>query len=261
MATASKVRIDSEFESLCPPLTPEERSLLEMSLALHGCRDPLVVWRGLLVDGHNRYSFCTSEGMEFDTVELDVASREEVIEWIITNQLGRRNLTEDQKSYLRGKRYSGEKKSVGRQSKSESVSDLDTASRLAAEYGVSDRTIRNDAAFATAVDTLAKNVGPEIKAEILSGASPLTKKQIIAAAELPPKQQAKAVSEQVIQGKASPPPKRFCAADEMSDVLAWGRKQMRRWPKSYSQQLSQLFVQLSKEALTTTDAGSEANGN
>lgn len=90
-----------------------------------------------------------------------------MVEWIITNQLGRRNLSDEQKSYLRGKRYASEKKAHGERGPKKTghnVQSSGTAEKLSEEYGVDEKTIRRDAAFATAVDTLAKNVGPEIKA-------------------------------------------------------------------------------------------------
>src|SRR2546425_6224827 len=78
-------------------------------------REPLVVWQeaGVLLDGHNRYALCQAHALPFDVHALSLPSREDAINWIINNQLGRRNLTEAQKSYLRGKRYQQEKKREG----------------------------------------------------------------------------------------------------------------------------------------------------
>ena len=69
--------------------------------------------------------------------------------WMINNQLGRRNLHPDQASYLRGKRYNAEKKSEGAPSGNQNATkQLDqndpierTADRLATEYKVSAPTI------------------------------------------------------------------------------------------------------------------------
>src|SRR5436190_23682939 len=41
-----ELRIDSEFRSLIPPLTSDERTQLEDNIFAEGCRDPLVVWQG-----------------------------------------------------------------------------------------------------------------------------------------------------------------------------------------------------------------------
>lgn len=86
------ITIDKEFQTLIPPLTEDEYHLLEESILAEGCRDALITWHGVLVDGHNRYKICTEYGIPFDTAETDFESRSAVIEWIIKNQFGRRNL-------------------------------------------------------------------------------------------------------------------------------------------------------------------------
>ena len=96
--TPAKLRIDPEFQALIAPLQPDEHEQLESNLVAHGCRDPLVVWRGVLVDGHNRYEICTRRKIAYRTVEMALASREHVLLWIEENQLGRRNLTDDQRA-------------------------------------------------------------------------------------------------------------------------------------------------------------------
>lgn len=87
-----EIRIDKEFRELIPPLGDDERSQLEKNILLDGCRDPLVVWDGLLIDGHNRYEICTNHNLPFQTVSKSFASRNEAKIWIIKNQFGRRNL-------------------------------------------------------------------------------------------------------------------------------------------------------------------------
>ena len=61
--------IDPEFKALIPPLVPEELAQLEANILADGCRDPLVTWRGILIDGHNRFEICSRHGLEFQTVE------------------------------------------------------------------------------------------------------------------------------------------------------------------------------------------------
>ena len=72
-------------------------------------RDPLVVWRGTLIDGHNRYEICTRHSIPFSVKEMNFYCREEAIAWICANQLGRRNLSEETRKYLIGKQYDSEK--------------------------------------------------------------------------------------------------------------------------------------------------------
>ena len=70
---------------------------------------------------------------------------------------------------MRGKRYENEKLKQGRNwNKEEKTSPLKTSEKLAEEYGVSDRTIKNDADFAEGVDLIGE-FEPETKTEILAG--------------------------------------------------------------------------------------------
>lgn len=91
------MRIDEEFAGLIPPLTEEEYRGLETSILAEGCRDALVVWNDVLVDGHNRYKICTAHGVPYKTAQKDFADRNEVLLWMLNNQLGRRNLNDFQR--------------------------------------------------------------------------------------------------------------------------------------------------------------------
>jgi hypothetical protein len=198
VAMSKKLTIDPEFAGLCSALTPEESANLEASIASDGCRDEIVVWanhKDTILDGHNRYEICDRLGKPFKTTALRFDTREECVEWIVSNQLGRRNLSDEQKSYLRGKRYQSEKRADGghgdQKSEGKSCPPI-TAERLADEFDVSPRTMKNDAAFAEAVDEIAEKQGPEAKAAILAGES-LGKAATIKAAKLPKAKMAKAV--------------------------------------------------------------------
>lgn len=86
--------IDPEFRDLIPPLTEEEQKMLEDSIVRYGCEQPLVVWNGVLVDGHNRYGICQKHSIPFAIEEKDFEDRNDVTMWMLRNQLGRRNLTD-----------------------------------------------------------------------------------------------------------------------------------------------------------------------
>jgi len=86
------MRISPEFRRLIPPLGAEELSQLEANIIADGCRDPLVTWEGILIDGHNRYDICMRHGLPFNAVAMEFADRDAVLVWIIRNQFGRRNL-------------------------------------------------------------------------------------------------------------------------------------------------------------------------
>ena len=50
------LRIDPEFAEKIPPLSPEEIEQLEANILAEGVViNPLIVWNGVIVDGHNRY--------------------------------------------------------------------------------------------------------------------------------------------------------------------------------------------------------------
>jgi hypothetical protein len=85
--------IDKDFQSLIPPLATGEYNLLEESILKEGCRDPLILWNEILIDGHNRYAICKKHNIEFNVRERPFNSRNDVSIWIIQNQFGRRNLT------------------------------------------------------------------------------------------------------------------------------------------------------------------------
>ena len=91
------MKVDAEFESLIPPLTAEEYSGLEASIIAEGCRDALVCWNDILIDGHNRYKICIKHNISFNVIQRDFVNRNEVLLWIMRNQLSRRNLTDFQR--------------------------------------------------------------------------------------------------------------------------------------------------------------------
>ena len=103
------LKIDKGFQELIRPLFKNEYLQLEANLISDGCREPIAVWNGVIVDGHNRYKICTEHGIPFSIVEMHFNYREEAIAWICANQLGRRNLTEESRKFLIGKQYESEK--------------------------------------------------------------------------------------------------------------------------------------------------------
>jgi N6-adenosine-specific RNA methylase IME4 len=88
-----EITIDPEFKALIPPLAADELRQLEENILRDGCRDPLVVWNGILIDGHNRHEICTRNGIEFRVRCIDFESRTHARIWMRNNQAGRRNLT------------------------------------------------------------------------------------------------------------------------------------------------------------------------
>ena len=108
------LKIDPEFQNQIPPLTDDEYKQLEENILKEGkLLSPLIVWNNILVDGHNRYAILQKHPeIYFSTMPLRFENREEALAWICRNQLGRRNLSPEQKRYLIGKQYEAEKKAA-----------------------------------------------------------------------------------------------------------------------------------------------------
>ena len=109
------LKIDPEFQSQIPPLTDDEFKQLEENILKEGkLLSPLIVWGNTLVDGHNRYAILQKHPeIYFSTMPLRFENREEAVAWICRNQLGRRNLTPEQKKFLVGKQYGIEHRKPG----------------------------------------------------------------------------------------------------------------------------------------------------
>lgn len=186
-----KMKIDPEFEKVIPPLTKDEYHQLEENILDDGrIMMPIAVWGDIIVDGHNRYRIAREYGdIPFSTTQLDFDNRYEAIAWICKNQLGRRNLSDEQKAYLLGKRYSAEKQiekqrdengrfaPIGQNDHPEEK--LKTSERIANEIGKSEKHVRRAEQYAQALD-LADSVCPGIKKDILSGFLNTTNKDVIA---------------------------------------------------------------------------------
>lgn len=189
-----KLEIASDFAKCIEPLTDDEFRQLEENILDEGMViNPIIVWNGVIVDGHNRYRIVERHPhIKFTTHEKQFANRDEALAWICKNQLGRRNLTEEQRKYLIGKQYAFEKaahggergllhKENGQFTSSAQIGHLrlsnSASERIAAENGVSKNTVRRAEHYAKAVD-VADEVEPGIKAEILKGTIKATAKDV-----------------------------------------------------------------------------------
>lgn len=88
------VKIDPEFQSLIPPLSPEEFQQLTENCKRDGILDSLKVWNGILIDGHNRYRIAEEWDLNYEVCDIDRPDREAVKAYIANNQLGRRNISD-----------------------------------------------------------------------------------------------------------------------------------------------------------------------
>ncbi len=95
------ITVNEELKAYIDPLTPEEHAALERSILTEGCRDALVLWGDVLVDGHNRYGICRKHGLPFNTVQSTLfQSMDDVHLWMIDQHLGRRSVSDFQRGVL-----------------------------------------------------------------------------------------------------------------------------------------------------------------
>ena len=99
------IQIDPEFQWLVQPLEPAEMAELEEDIFDHGCKVPIKVWKGFVVDGHKRMEICAKWGLKFEIEDIEFSDRSAVMDAICNEQLKRGDLTDEYFKYLIGKRY------------------------------------------------------------------------------------------------------------------------------------------------------------
>ena len=167
------IEIKEEFKKLIPALTAEEFKQLEENILKDGIRDPLVLWNGYLIDGHNRYQIAFKHGLEYKTIDKEFEDESQVKEWMINNQFGRRNLSNYQRSVLalelesvfskRAKENLKLSDGKGKQISAEvKVDPIETRKELAKVANVSHDTIAK-------VKKIQAVATPEVKAQLSTG--------------------------------------------------------------------------------------------
>jgi len=172
-----QLKIDETIRRVLMPLRDDERALLEQSVIAEGIRDPLVAWNRngeyVLLDGHHRYQLAHKHGLTFSTIGLQFNSYEEAIQWVLQNQLARRNLTDEQRTIVIGRYYNMLKRAPHRPAdKGDKLSPLaesgKTAEQVATVFGVDSRTVYRAAEFADAFEQL-ESVSPDAARRVESG--------------------------------------------------------------------------------------------
>lgn len=154
--------IDPEFRDKISPMTEEEFRQLEENILKAGrVRSPITVWNNIIVDGHNRWAIIQKHpDIPYEVEEEHFADRYEAIVWICKNQLGRRNLTDAQKTYLIGRQYEAQKMTVGGDRKSKAQNGPlikgDTAETIAREHNIGRNTVKRAEKFVKGVDAAEK---------------------------------------------------------------------------------------------------------
>jgi len=198
-----KLIIDPEFRDKIPPLTEDEFSLLEENILSDGAVfSPLIVWNNTILDGHNRYEIIQKHPeLTYAVHSLSFANRFEALSWICKNQLGRRNLTPQQKKYLIGQRYEAEKMAHGagdgfRGNQHTQVVTVQneplpsvhkTRAQIANDTSTSESYVMRAGWYAQGVDA-AEEALPGIKQEILTGAIKPPETAVAAVAKAEPEE-------------------------------------------------------------------------
>ncbi len=215
------ITINEDLRAYIDPLTEDEYAALEHSLLKEGCRDALVLWGEILVDGHNRYGICQKHGIPFNTVQNDsFQSIEDVYLWMIDNHLGRRSVSDFQRGVLalrkkeilsarvvQEKAPTAEEKGVDTLAKPAAAPPL-TREAVARAARVSSATLGN-------IEKIKKAAVPELVSAVKEGVISIN--AAAAVASLPTEKQAAAVAggkkelreaaRQVREAKQPPKPK------------------------------------------------------
>lgn len=165
------LKINQEFKKLIPPLLDEEFKQLEKNCIKEGIRDAILLWNDFIIDGHNRYEIAKKNNLDFKTIEKDFKDENQVKEWMILNQFGRRNLSNYQRSVLalqlenvfreKAKENQGLRTDIPQKS-AESLKPIETRQELAKVAKVSHDTI-------TKVKTIEAKAPEDVKEKLRTG--------------------------------------------------------------------------------------------
>lgn len=203
-----QLKIDQGFKNLIRPLQRKEYLQLEDDILQDGCREPIVVYDGFIIDGHNRYEICTKHNIPFAITEMAFEGKEEAIAWICAKQLCRRNITDETRKFLIGMQYESEKIVNSRKNilgvnqysklnptipyegfeinrdRSQTLGYI-TAQKIAHENNVSIGSVRKYAMYTRALEVIGK-ADPAVVPKILSGRYKISHQNVIDLSRMPP---------------------------------------------------------------------------
>lgn len=160
------MKIDKDLQQLIPPLAEDELQQLEKNLVNEGWRknEKIITWKGTIVDGHNRYAICQKNNIKFLTQEKKFKDKDEVILWMINNQLGRRNLPDYARVELNLRKEELYKGRQGRPEKGVNVDTFNGKTRdiIAKQSKVASGTVHK-------VKFIRDNADEETKSKLRSG--------------------------------------------------------------------------------------------
>lgn len=187
------ITINEELRAYIDPLTVNEYQALERSILAEGCRDALVLWGEVLIDGHNRYAICQKHGIEFKTVQnTRFNSIEDVMLWMIDNHLARRSVSDFQRGVLAlrkkeivASRLRQTEESIAGDSPAAEVPSKQTREEVAKIAGISSNAI-------TQIEKIQRAATPELVEAVRSGTISINAAATVAS--LPGDQQVAAVA-------------------------------------------------------------------
>ena len=97
-----ELKIDRELQSLVVPLSRAQYAQLEADVRAGRCREPLLTWRGCILEEYERYEICARHHIEIPVAETAFKCREAVTAWLCAGQLERTDLTEQTRRCLMG---------------------------------------------------------------------------------------------------------------------------------------------------------------
>ena len=220
-----ELKVLPEFQEKIPPLTDEEFAQLRENILADGeVYEPIVTWNNTIVDGHNRWKIIQENWNalkdKFRIREMDFSDKWAAFEWMYRKQLGRRNLTEEQRAYMIGKMYEARKntnsfkgnqysQSGGGQNvphQNDTSQPSSTATAIGTEFGITGRTVKRAEKFSRGVDAL-KKVSSDAAEKVLKGQTNVTRAKISKLPEMPTTE-VEIIAGSIVQDKPIPQPER-----------------------------------------------------
>ncbi|MDH1427862.1 plasmid replication/partition related protein [Comamonas aquatica] len=240
-----------ELKAYIDPLTPDEYDALERSILDEGCRDALVLWGNVLVDGHNRFGICQKHGLPFQTIQNErFQNMEDIHLWMIDQHLGRRSVSDFQRGVLalRKREIIAERRAAAAAavnaakagSSAEAPWDGDTdpavAQALANTPKVPDQALDTREALARAarlsagqvkmIETIQEKAAPEVVAAVKAGELSLNAAAVVASLPVEEQQAVaaegaeslKQAAKRVREAKKKPKADKPAATDDAQDA-------------------------------------------
>ena len=170
--------VQPDLKAYIDPLTAEEYGALERSLLNEGCRDALVLWGEVLVDGHNRHAICQKHSLPFQTVQSKMFhTMDDVHLWMIEQHLGRRSVSDFQRGVLAlrkreilalRKAQMSESSDTSAQAKTDDAPATATASTLRTREDIA-KAARLSSSQVVLIEKIQKQAAPEVVAALKSG--------------------------------------------------------------------------------------------